>query len=758
MKPTFRLILLALIILIFGTVPAAFAQETQEQEPPDIVFSSTGRLVACGDSLFDAKIGLPEKIVDYYQIDLFSGQRLKVDVDAQAIGSHLDYILQLFDINGNSLADGDDNLDDDVAPFDPSLEYTATDTGLRTYIVAVSISILNLEELPNIPDPYHITFECTDLGPVSPLETGDLLASTGALDGLLMRVDRETGIVTDFRGPLGQYGEVFDIEFRDDGVLFGTAINLNEGDGATITAGTIITIDPNSGLETWVGTLESGSVIALEFGGDPVSLYGIYLASEDADSQLGIIDQWTGTLTFVEVGGGHTGYKRVDGLAYDSRTGTMYGIGAGSDGIDLITIDLATGLAKKVGPTGSKIQILAIEFGPDGNLYGVTAPFKSENSTLVANLVTIDTLHGTATATASLVVGSSFTKVNGLTFKPGWEPQSGGSKIITSQEKNPFVGRVIDKFKFEGTQGEFVTITVENLNKTTEDELSQEYGETSPEVIKTTSKWSEKYHLINKADVMGRAFLTLRDAISDVDFRESEKGQMTLTLDNVQLPATGLYYIILMQPVPRALRVDYSLTMTSSLSAFKTLEATRLIEPRVCKNREEEVTTLDNTEQQSGVITLQSTSLASTDESTTLIPEEPADDGDTEIGQTVDSSTIDDEPVNEGDSEDGAEAAEEITLDQPGGDTPDQSPTERLMNPDDEGASEEGQNEDSDLLDESIGVEPEKFPAETPVDPVVAGDSQEESKDINDAGITEEIAGVDKDDDDTVESDATLAN
>jgi len=758
MKSKLRLILIALIILVFGTFPAAFAQDLQET--PDIVFSSTGSLVACGDSLFDTELGLPEKIVDYYQIDLFSGQRLKVDVDAQAIGSNLDYILQLFDINGNSLADGDDNLNDEVAPLDPSLEYTATDTGLRTYIVAVSINILYLEELPNIPDPYHITFECTDVGPVSPLEPGDLLASTGTLDGLLIRVDRETGIVTDFRGPLGQHGEVFDIEFRDDGVLFGVAIDvIDEGDGATITAGTIITIDPNSGVETWVGTLESGSVIALEFGGDPVSLYGIYLASDGADSQLGTIDQGTGALTFVEVGGGHTGYKRVDGLAYDSRTGTMYGIGDGSDGIDLMTIDLATGLAKKVGTTGSKIQILAIEFGPDGNLYGVTAPFKSEDGTFVANLVTIDTLQGTATTTASLAVGSSFTKVNGLTFKPGWEPQSGGSKVITSQENNPFVGRVIDKFKFEGTQGEFVTITVENLNKTTEDELSQDYGETSPEAIKTTSKWSEKHHLANKAEVMGRAFLTLRDAISDVDLRVSEKGQMTLAIDNVQLPATGLYYIILMQPVPRALRVDYSLTMTSSLSAFKTLEATRLIEPRVCKNSEEEVT-LDNTEQQSGVITLKSTSLNSTDESTSVIPEEPADDGVTKLGPTIDGITNGDEPVNEGDSEDGAKAAEEITLDQPqpGGDNPDQSPTERLMNPDDEGASEEGQNADSDLLDESSGVEPEKFPAETPVDPVVAGDSQEESKDINDAGITEEITGVDKDDDDTVESDATLAN
>jgi hypothetical protein len=59
-------------------------------------------------------------------IDLLSGQRLKVDVDAQAIGSQLDYVLQLFDNSGKTLTDGDDNLGDEAAPFDPSLEYTAT--------------------------------------------------------------------------------------------------------------------------------------------------------------------------------------------------------------------------------------------------------------------------------------------------------------------------------------------------------------------------------------------------------------------------------------------------------------------------------------------------------------------------------------------------------------------------------------------------------------------------------------------------------
>jgi len=232
-------------------------------------------------------------------------------------------------------------------------------------------------------------------------------------------------------------------------------------------------------------------------------------------------------------------------------------------------------VATKVGSTSSQIAILALEFGPDGKLYGVTAPSKSNKK---GTLVTIDTLSGTATEVvevggtaaeaAALAVASTSYMVSGLTFKPGWEPQP-ASTIITSLDDNPYVGRFIDKFKFDGVQGEFVTITVENLNQ-----------ETSPVVIETTSKWRWSTRNFRvEGEFKGRAFFVLRDRISDVDFRLIEKGTMPLTI-KAELPATGLYYLILMQPVFRSLRVDYSLTMTSSLDAFKTLEATRLIEPR----------------------------------------------------------------------------------------------------------------------------------------------------------------------------------
>ena len=645
MRPIHRFLFPALIIcLIFGTVPTVFADE-----PVDIAFIdedvAKAPLIECGDSIANGKLLLPVTLVDYYKIDLLSGQRLKVDVDAQAIGSQLDYVLQLFDNSGKTLTDGDDNLGDEAAPFDPSLEYTATDTDVRPYIVAVSINILNPEEPPIVPDSYQITFECTEQGPVIQLEPGDLLASTGPSDGSLISIDRDTGII-DFRGTLGNYGQVVDIEYRDDGVLFGAAVDE---------VGTIITVDPDSGEETKIGTLESGYINALEFGGDdPVSLYGIYQISEDVDSQLGTINQATGAFTFVGPSGAIDGYNKVDALAYDSLTGTMYGVGTGSnsDGIELMTIDLATGVATEVGATGADSQILALEFGPDGKLYGVTAPFKPEGQdTFITALVTIDTVYGTATevvevggtaaAASTLAVTSTSSMVSGLAFKPGW------STTITSLDDNPFVGRLIDKFKFEGIQGESVKIIVDLLEKETKDELSPEGAEASPEVIETTSKWSKwsKKNFLVEGEFKGRVFLTLRDAMSDVHLRERERGPLSLTIEAV-LPAKGLYYLILMQPVPRSLRVDYSLTMTSTADAFTTLEATRLIERRKWYGGAKNNVTADSTEQPGGASTLQSTSLTSTSESTPITP--AADDGSDEVGDdTPPDEEYSDDPMED---------------------------------------------------------------------------------------------------------------
>jgi hypothetical protein len=594
-----------------------------EVAPPEDPTSATS--VLCGDPTKEYKLEAPTVAVDYYSIYLDSGQLLKVDVDAETlepIGSSFDYVLMLFDFEGNPLAEGDDEQG-----TDPVLQFNALEDG--TYIVAVSTYNAS------VPDPYKITFECTNQGPVSTLEIGDLLASTaspGLIEGSLLSIDQETES-SEFRFPLGKFGPVADIEFRDDGVLFGATGGES---------GSIITIDVNSGVETLVGTLQSGAVVALEFGGDPVSLYGIYLVADDEPSQLGTINQENGEFTVVAPTG-YTKYGRVDGLAFDSRTGTMYGVGPGLKGIELMTIDLATGVATEVGPTGVTSQIFALEFGPDGSLYGATDE---------GTLVTINTATGeaseafiigeAATETATQAFSTSSAKVSGLAFVPGWESPP-KSTTITSLDNNPFMGRLIDKFKFEGVKGEWVTITVKNLNQETEDALPSEDEQTTPKMIKSKWKW-RKNNLLAAHHLRGRAFLSLRDAMSDLDFRVREKGQMTLTIGEVELPATGLYYIILMQPVPRSLRVDYSLTMTSSADAVTTLKATRLIERRKWYSGAKNNVTADSTEQPGAASTLQSTSLTSTGEST---PITPAADGDSEDGQTAGNTTTVDDPDDE---------------------------------------------------------------------------------------------------------------
>jgi len=663
MKSVHRFFLLAAIFcLVLGTVPAALALE-MEVAPPEDPTSAT--LVKCGDPTEEYILDAPTVLVDYYSIQLVSGQVLKVDVDAESLvpESSFDYMLMLFDIEGNPLAEGDDELGPggELISPDPVLQFTAVADG--TYIVAVST--YNASK----PDPYKITFECTDQGPVSTLEIGDLLASTGLIKGSLLSIDQETE-TSELRFPLGKFGQVADIEFRDDGVLFGAAVGES---------GSIITIDLNSGVETLVGTLTSGAVVALEFGGDPVSLYGIYLVSDEQPSQLGIINQENGA--FSVVGDvdytEYSGYSRVDGLAFDSRTGTMYGVGPGSEGIELMTIDLATGVATEVGPTGVTSQIFALEFGPDGSLYGATD---------VGTLVTINTSNGVASEvfiigepapeTATQAFSTSSAKVSGLAFVPGWDTPL-KSKTITSLDDSPYVGRLIDKFKFKGTVNEIVTIKVTKLNNEGADNLQTEDEGETPATIETRWHWSPKKKLLEEGDFKGRGFMTLRDAMDDVHLRVRVKGQFPLELIDVPLPATGLYKVILMQPVPRALRVDYSLTMTSSGDASTTLEATRLIEPRNCTDGEDKGTA-DNTEQSGGASTLQSTSLTSTDASTpvTTTSDEPvADGGDPEVGQTLAETPVV-EPVAEipvvtepaadgGDPEVVQTAGDETTVEEP---------------------------------------------------------------------------------------------
>ncbi|MDY7093883.1 MAG: IPTL-CTERM sorting domain-containing protein [Acidobacteriota bacterium] len=253
---------------------------------------------------------------------------------------------------------------------------------------------------------------------IPPVMPGELLGSTGAVGASLISIDPMTGAGTT-RFPLGSIGPVTEIEFRSDGVLFGAT-----GGGSS----SIITIDPDTGVETLVGVHAFGAVNGLEFVGN--TLYGAFFESGgmgqegNPNAQLVTVDQATGVLTVI---GDITDINPVRGLAYDSITGTMYGVGSeltrpteGITGDLLFTIDLATGTPTPIGNTGAEITG-GIEFGPDGTLYGGIA-FGGGDAAAPegilfndGDLVTLDP----ATGAATLVGSTGVNPLSGLSFVPG---------------------------------------------------------------------------------------------------------------------------------------------------------------------------------------------------------------------------------------------------------------------------------------------------------------------------------------------------
>lgn len=150
-----------------------------------------------------------------------------------------------------------------------------------------------------------------------------------------------------------------------------------------------------------------GGLVGLEFVGS--TLYGTFISGPGAPSDLVIVNTGTGALTTI----GPTGFGPISGLAYDPVSGIMYGVvggnpGAGdggSGGGDLVTVDLASGAATSVGPTGLT-AVGGLAFAPNGTLYGGTA----SNSMTPNSLFTIDPATGAAT-----FVGSVGFSVTGLT-------------------------------------------------------------------------------------------------------------------------------------------------------------------------------------------------------------------------------------------------------------------------------------------------------------------------------------------------------
>ncbi len=220
-----------------------------------------------------------------------------------------------------------------------------------------------------------------------------------------------------------------------------TPVNCNTTLYASNTSGTLFTVNTTTGVGSLVGTLPTGATTEIEYDritgraftqagataffgqefnlttgagiGSPIpnahtftglewvgsTLYGTSIDTSSGPSSLRILDPWTGTSTLI----GATGLGPISGLAYDEGSGTMFGVTGGAGVSDLITINLATGAATTVGPTGISTAG-SLEFAPNGLLYA------GGGQTASGNLYTINPFTG-----AALLVGpTGFGNISGL--------------------------------------------------------------------------------------------------------------------------------------------------------------------------------------------------------------------------------------------------------------------------------------------------------------------------------------------------------
>jgi len=226
-----------------------------------------------------------------------------------------------------------------------------------------------------------------------PPSPGTLFGSTAGNETLVM-IDPSTGNATPVGSTAG-FGGITEVEFRKDGVLFGST-----GGGSS----NIIVINILTGEPTLLGQHIGGAVNGMEFspGG---TLFGTFITAPNTSSSFVSIDQTSGALTFI----GTTGLDNIGGLAFDSD-GILYGVTSGSSGGDLVTIDTLTGAASLVGFSGF-LSVGSLEFSPNGVLY---AGLGQNDPTNPGSLITIDEKTGIGT----LVGASGFSTLSGLSFYP----------------------------------------------------------------------------------------------------------------------------------------------------------------------------------------------------------------------------------------------------------------------------------------------------------------------------------------------------
>ena len=228
---------------------------------------------------------------------------------------------------------------------------------------------------------------------------GTLYGSTGNSNQLIT-INTTTGAGSLVAPISGTLGNVTEIEFRADGVLFGSTGGGNAE---------MVTINITTGVATLVGIHPFGAVNGLDF--DNVgNLLGSFL-NPGVSTDLVTVNQTTGVLTTIGIIFPPPP-DQVPGLTF-SAGGILYGVEHANGPASLYTINPSTGTPTLVGPIGFN-NVGAIEFGPGGNLYGGIGV----TGTNPGDLISINPSTGAGT-----VIGpTGFPGISGLSFFPGVIP------------------------------------------------------------------------------------------------------------------------------------------------------------------------------------------------------------------------------------------------------------------------------------------------------------------------------------------------
>jgi hypothetical protein len=477
-----------------------------------------------------------------------------------------------------------------------------------------------------------LTLECSDQPTTSEFtwtdDVGALIGSTGSDTGSLINItpaDAQGSLPFD----LG-VGRIADIEFDPSTNKLFVAINESPG--------SIITFDPATGDQDQTFSLVPvtetvPTVVALEAVEN--MLYGVQVDSssgEEVGWVLVTMDITPGTATLNEVVSFNS---PVRSLAYHPSEKILYGV----SGTALLKIDLASvpiGI-EEIPLTGLLFEISSMDFSHENILYVVD---------ILGNLFKVD-LAFAQTEFMGLIDVSD--EVSGLTFVVGEPPDVDPIKTICSstlttsasassetaapklsrfkRKRNP-LHRAIGLFKFEGLEGETVTLNVKLENE-----------ESAEAVVEESSTSELKNSWLNHWKGKGRVFLGIRDSIPDVDFRVRKKDQLPLGM-SATLPADGTYYVMLIRPLLRFYKTDYCLTLESDMpdsQAWKSFDvawpkdeskddtaSTSAAEPENVQKSTETVAGASSDDSPVPVVAL----------STTAVNEPAAEGSDPEVGQT----------------------------------------------------------------------------------------------------------------------------